>query len=467
MEHHRLGRPDDARVARHACVQTERVMRTRSNYPWIGLHRSDAVRRHTLRPAVLAACLALLPPACATTGPAPPASSEIPALQVRVAQDSLDYAARIRLAEAHRRNGEQALAERLLEPLVEREPVAAFHLGMVMEDLGRYADARRVYSQYLASGRSNALKAQVRGRLALLEKRELEMAVRDALAREQQLAGETPSPQTVGVFPFLAITDDPDMRPLGTALAEMLTTDLAQTDRLRVLERTQVQSLLREMRLGESGRVDPATAARSGRILGAGNIVQGRVEAPGGDLSVQAVVVRVPTPEGTPLGTVREQDALARLFDMQKRVALGIYEQMGIQLTAAERERVTRRATSNVQALIAFGYGLEAADAGDYAAAAAHFNRAATLDPAFAQAAQRARESEELLRASQVETDALIRLGLQEAGELIDLRNMFLPVEAMIPNPNVRDPAAEALGTEGTTRRGTATIIIRRPGGQP
>jgi hypothetical protein len=63
-------------------------------------------------------------------------------------------------------------------------------------------------------------------------------------------------------------------------------------------------------------------------------------------------------------------------------------------------------------------------------------------------------------------TDALVRLGLQEVGQLLDVRNLFLPLEAMIPDPNVRDPASEAMGTEGPSRRGTAEIIIRRPGGQ-
>jgi TolB-like protein len=419
------------------------------------------------RAALSIALLLLVPTGCATMGPVPPTAAEIPALEARVARDSMDIPARVRLAEAHRRAGDAEVARLLLEPIVVHEPVAGFHLGLVMEDLGRLADARRIYTSYLENGRSEELKRQVRARLVLLERRELEYAVRSALAREQELAGVTPSPQTVGVFPFLAVTEDPELRPLGTALAEMLTTDLAQTDRLRVLERTQVQSLLQELQLAESGRVDPVTAARSGRLLGAGNIVQGRVEAPGGDLAVQAVVVRVPMPEGAALTPVREQDALARIFDLQKRIALSIYEQMGVQLTAAERQRVTQHATQNVQALLAFGFGLEAADAGNHQAAAAHFRRAVALDPSFTMAAARAQQSEQLLRASLTLPDVLVRLGLAEAGPLVDFRALFAPVEAMVPDPNVRDAAAEALGTEGTTRRGTADIIIRRPGGQP
>jgi hypothetical protein len=32
-------------------------------------------------------------------------------------------------------------------------------------------------------------------------------------------------------------------------------------------------------------------------------------------------------------------------------------------------------------------------------------------------------------------------------------------------DPATRDPAAEVLGTEGSVRRGTAEIVIRRPTG--
>ena len=304
----------------------------------------------------------------------------------------------------------------------------------------------------------------MRERLALLERQELEEAVRSALAREGELANTAPTPNTVGVFPFLAVTDDPEMKPLGTALAELLTTDLSQTDRLTVVERAQVQALLTELSLGESGRVDPATAARSGRLLGAANLVQGRVEPSGTDLSVQAVVVNVPGGRDVP-SPVRETDALARIFDMEKRLALALYEQMGIQLTQAERERVTRQTTTNVQALLAFGFGLEAADAGQDVEAATHFVRALNLDPGFDLARAHWTKADQSIRAAGTSANTLGRLGLAEAGSVSDWRTRFEAVEALMANPAARDPAAEVLGAEGPGRRGTAEVVIRRPGG--
>jgi TolB-like protein len=424
------------------------------------------IRIYTLTPGL---CGLLLASACATV-PAPtplPTADEVPALYAALTRDPGDLGTRVRLAEAYRLSGNAEAARQLLEPVADYAPLAGFHLGLALEDIGRHDDARRLYRDYAERGGNEQLRSRVRARLALLERMELEAAVRAALADEQRLAERPPEPQTVGVFPFLAVTDNPELQPLGTALAELLTTDLSQTDRLRVLERSQVRALLQEMALGESGRVDPATAARSGRILGAGNIVQGRVEADANAIDLQAVVVLVPAPADAAFTPVREQDALPQLFDMEKRLALALYERMGIQLTTAERERVTRHATRNVQALLAFGMGLESADAGDHAGAAGHFARALTLDPGFELARSEHAVSDMLYRAAAADPLDMVRLGLQEAAPVVAPADIFLPLEGMILGPGGRDAVAEVMGTEGTGRRGTASIVIRRPGGAP
>lgn len=407
----------------------------------------------------------LLAAACAQPShptAAAPTPEEIPALQRALSRDSSNAGIRLRLAEASRRAGNPQAALALLEPIVATEPTAAFYLGTIAEQQGRYADARRRYQDYFARGKNAELREYARRRFVLLDRLELEQAVRSALANERQLAAGTPEPRTIGVFPFLTVTNDPQLRPLGTALAELLTTDLAQTDRVRVLERVQVQKLLDEMALGASGRVDPATAARSGRLLGAGTLVQGRVEGGSTALALQASVVRVPTGR-TAAAPLTERDALSRFFDLEKRVALGIYDRLGIQLTAAERQRVTRQATSNVQALLALGFGLEAEDAGNYSEASSQFARAVQLDPNFALARQRLDQARAMEIASATPPSTLGQLALLPIEEVSAPADLFRAVELLVPDPAARDAAAEALGAEGVGRRGTAEIVIRRP----
>lgn len=413
----------------------------------------------------LAGLLAGLALSCtpAATPPAPLTPAEIPAVETRLAHDPGDVGARLELADAYRRSGRADAAVTVLQPVLATEPAATFALALVREDQGQYAEARRLYDAYLQRGSDAEVRRQVRDRLELLGRLELQEAARYALSRERQLASTPPTPNTIGVFPFLVSTQDPQLRPLGTALAELLTTDLAQTSRLRVVERSQVQALLDELKLAQSGRVDTATASRSGRLMGAGRIVQGRVEGSEATLSLQAAVLQVPR-AGAAANPVREQDALPRLFDAEKRLALGIYERLGIQLTEAERQRVLQQQTANVQALIALGFGLEAQDAGRHAEAAQHFARAVQLDPRFRLASRKLEQAQAQARAVAVTPAELRLLALAEyetrfrAAELRAL-------ERTVPDPSVRDPAAEVLGTEGATRRATINIAIRRPGG--
>ena len=135
----------------------------------------------------LAACAAQSVETMPNVSPA-----DIPSLERAFARDSNDLGTRVRLAEAQRRAGRAAVASRLLEPVSDRAPVAAFYLGLVREDQGRIADARRLYEGYLTRGENAALKERVRDRLALLGRLELQEAVRGALAREAELARQTP-----------------------------------------------------------------------------------------------------------------------------------------------------------------------------------------------------------------------------------------------------------------------------------
>jgi len=64
---------------------------------------------------------------------------------------------------------------------------------------------------------------------------------------------------------------------LGEGMAEMLTTALVESGQFRVLERQQINDVLGEQDLGAGGRIDAATAAKIGQIIGARYLVYGTV----------------------------------------------------------------------------------------------------------------------------------------------------------------------------------------------
>lgn len=64
---------------------------------------------------------------------------------------------------------------------------------------------------------------------------------------------------------------------LGLAAADELTTQLVKSGEFSVVERRQIEAVLAEQRAGMSGVIDPATAAKVGKILGAQVVVVGSI----------------------------------------------------------------------------------------------------------------------------------------------------------------------------------------------
>ncbi len=396
-----------------------------------------------------------------------PAPDEVPALEARIESHPQDAEALTRLGAAYERDGRHEQAAAVLQRAVEADakaPNAHFVLGLVHDAQGRHAEAAAAYQRYLDLAPGSRLRGQVEGRLELARRSALRVAIRESLAREQQLAAQ-PSPATVAVFPFVFSGSDERLRPLGRALAEMLSTDLAQTDRLTVLERVQIQALLDEVELGGGGVVDAATAARGGRLLGAGRVVQGQVSGSEARLRLDAAVVEVGT-DG-PSGTVSQEDAGARLFEMEKALAFQVYERMGVSLSPAERERVNRRFTENLQALLAFGQGLEASDAGRHAEARRFYQQAATLDPQFQRAGQLAGAAADLERAQATSASDAAEEVAQASAEA-EISEQIAEVAQQAAAAATRNAAQEALGTEGVGRTPATPIVItlKRPGGE-
>ena len=69
--------------------------------------------------------------------------------------------------------------------------------------------------------------------------------------------------------------DRADYDGLGKGIADMLITDLAANPNVRVVERERIQALLVEQNLTKQGSIDPQTAIRLGKIVGAQYMIVG------------------------------------------------------------------------------------------------------------------------------------------------------------------------------------------------
>ena len=253
-------------------------------------------------------------------------------------------------------------------------------IGGCREQAGRYDEAVATYNDFAARHPNARGVAALRAKAQLALRAAAERTARQALAREAELALQPPQPATVAVLP-LVIAGDSSVQPLSRGLAELITTDLAHLRTLRLLERLQIGMLLDELKLGQTERVDPATAVRVGRLLRAERMVQGTATIPRrGPVQLSATVV-------TGSGVVRPVSPVtgpfAKLLDLEKQVVLDLAAQLGLEVTQAERERILRQGPKSLAAFLAYSRGLEAMDRGDYGAAARYFRSAAQADRSF------------------------------------------------------------------------------------
>jgi len=129
---------------------------------------------------------------------------------------------------------------------------------------------------------------------------------------------------------------------------------------------------------------------RAGRLLRAGRIVQGSIVQLGeSQLRVDAAVLDVPTAEVR--GAARGEDALERLFDLEKRIAFGLFDELGVTLTVAERNAIEQRPTRSLAAFLAYSRGLTAEDDGRFDDAGRFYRDAIRLDPGLGATIRRSR----------------------------------------------------------------------------
>lgn len=347
-------------------------------------------RRSRLAPQWLACCSAGWLAACLPGKPQAVAPAEIPELAARLEREPDNAAVRARYAAAFFAADQCEQATQQAQLVRQRRPadaVATLVIGQCAEKAQRYEAALATYRGFLAEYGEARGSAAVRAREQLALRAFSVAQARLALQNEAQLAAQPGDPNTLAVLPLTIATRDTSLAPLGRGLAQMLTSDLSLIRRFRLVERLRLAALLDELRLAQTGRVDPSTAARVGRLVQAGRLVQGFANLPPeGEVRLEASVVAA-TGEVTAPAAVAGR--FRDLLQLEKELVVALAGRLGYQLSEAERRLVLENGTQNLAAFLAYSKGLLAEDAGDFQRAAAYFADAVRADPNF----QAARES--------------------------------------------------------------------------
>ncbi|MFZ5482348.1 MAG: CsgG/HfaB family protein [Myxococcota bacterium] len=193
----------------------------------------------------------------------------------------------------------------------------------------------------------------------------------------QAIAG----PGTVAVM-YFQNQGNPELEPLKVGLAQMLTTDLVGAGGAKIVERTQLQAVMDELKLGHSPMVDKDTAAKVGKLLGAEYVVLGSYFELAGTLRVDARMVRVETGE-----IVHAQGAngkVADFLELERAVATSFREAVARVIPGALAALPPVAAAVGarpLEAAMALSDGLIALDQKELPRARESFQKAIAADP--------------------------------------------------------------------------------------
>ena len=175
-----------------------------------------------------------------------------------------------------------------------------------------------------------------------------------------------------------------DFDALERGIAGMMISELSQNPAARVVERQEVQRLLDEQNLGAQGRVDPQTAAKVGKLVGARYVVLGTFIDFYGDFRVDVRLVNTETSEI--VKTESERMQRDHMFDIIRNIAARLMKDAN--LPALQRQASDQRMGRQIptEALTYYSRALLYSDHGQKDKAVEMFNRAIAIFPDYAEA---------------------------------------------------------------------------------
>ncbi len=150
-------------------------------------------------------------------------------------------------------------------------------------------------------------------------------------------------PLSLWIADFQNLTGDASYDPAGKGVAAILTGRFVRADAVTVVERSRIDAVLSELDLARSGVVDPSTAVRAGRIIGARYVVLGAFATV--RLPQLVMTVRVVDTDSGEVVFARDLSYDVgpegeQFFVMADRIVASIVEGLGVELTERDRREL-------------------------------------------------------------------------------------------------------------------------------
>lgn len=360
----------------------------------------------------------------------------------------------------------------LLRDVREQEPTDAkthLYLGLTYEAQEMYKNAMDIYRVFPLIGTFSKYRRQIEARFEAMKEMFYRKEIRARINTENTIDVDEIPDNTVAVMYFEHHGDNPELAPLRIGIADFITQALTHVSPLTIVERVKLPILLDEMALGESKIIEPETAQRYGKLLGANWIIIGTYQKlAGGELQIDARLVQTKKRERAegrhsdlrPLKEDKVDSALEnevrvtakvgegereQLKQMQAELVFGILQRLKIELTDAEQIAIQRIPTRSLAALIVYSEGLSLYDRGDMEAAQRKFQEALQFDKDFEGAKSMEQKSENRQLPFTDVVQANLHLSKQQA--VLERTSGSLDTDAVTEEQR-RTPGPESVSSE-------------------
>ena len=196
----------------------------------------------------------------------------------------------------------------------------------------------------------------------------------------------TPQPAAVSlaIVPFYNESSDPSLNWLSSSLSETLSTDIGQSQRVRLVSPSRLQQVLRDLHISPQSQLDLSTLKRIADFTNATTVVYGQYSKFGDQIRINATVYDLKNDHTYALKTdvPSEKDLLAGLDNLASQVRANLSTDPDVIKELKGQSQFTL--TKSVPALRAYDEALALSRSGKEQEAAKKFEDAVTEDANFA-----------------------------------------------------------------------------------
>ena len=154
----------------------------------------------------------------------------------------------------------------------------------------------------------------------------------------QELKESVSSSDTLAIMPMKNATGSKELEWLSLGISEALSTDIKKMTGIFLVERTQIEKALEELKLGTLGIVDEKTAPQLGKMVGAGIILIGSYQTVNGNIRIDVRMVDVVSSQVLLTETVNGD--IGKIFEVESGLAERIAKALHVELSPEEREKL-------------------------------------------------------------------------------------------------------------------------------